>query len=282
LGRYTKALEAVCRGLQQGPLPERRRLQLQTNLAATHYTLWELKSAHAHAHVVIEWYSGHPPEDSVDRKNQAFAYYVRGNTYRRLVAQEPENAERQARAAKGDLEAASRMYSGLAQELSDDRLAGIANTCRGGLLEVNVEVGQRSPQSAVQEFLEGLDRTVEGKTGLVADWLESFGWWCIFGANVALRYLKNRELQRTMGVFTNKALEIADRLDNWALRERVFTMQYTLHQVLVDSTGLELDFTIDDEDVRMITGTMGRFPAFRGIGWKIFQTGKIIKDLEGN
>jgi hypothetical protein len=34
--------------------------------------------------------------------------------------------------------------------------------------------------------------------------------------------------------------------------------------------------------VRMITGTMGRFPAFRGIGWKIFETAKIIKDLEGN
>ena len=282
LGRYTKALEAVCRGLQHGPLPERRRLQLQTNLAATHYTLWELKSAHAHAHVVIEWYMGHSPEDSIGRKNQAFAHYVRGNTFRRLVAQEPENAERCARSAKGDLETAFQMYSRLAQELSDDRLAGIANTCHGGLLEVDVEVGLRSPQSAVQEFLGGLDRTVEGKAGVAADWLESFGWWCIFGANVALRYLKGRELQRTMGVFTNKALEIADRLDNWALRERVFTMQYTLHQVLVDSTGLELDFTIDDEDVRMITGTMGRFPAFRGIGWKIFQTGKVIKDLEGN
>jgi len=158
----------------------------------------------------------------------------------------------------------------------------MANTCHGGLLEVDVEVGLRSPQSVVQELLGGLDRTVEGKAGLAADWLESFGWWCIFGANVALRYLKGRELQRTMGVFTDKALELADRLDSWALRERVFTMQYTLHQVLADSTGLELDFTIDDEDVRMITGTMGRFPAFRGIGWKIFQTGKIIKDLEGN
>jgi len=282
LGRFTKALEAICRGLQHGPLPERRRLQLQTNLAGTHYTLWELKSAHAHSHVVVEWYMEHPPEDVIDRKNQAFAYYVRGNTYRRLVAQEPENAKRHSRLGKADLEAAFEMYSALAKELSDDRLAGIANTCYGGLLELDVELDLRSARDAVDECLAGLDRTVEARADLAADWLESFGWWCIFGANVALRYLEGRELQQTMGIFTNKALEIADRLDNWALRERVFTMQYTLHQALVDATGLELDFTIDDEDVRLITGTMGRFPVFRGIGWKIFQTGKVIKDVERN
>jgi hypothetical protein len=224
----------------------------------------------------------HPPEDTIDRKNEAFAYYVRGNTFRRLVAQEAENAQQHSRLAKLDLETAFRMYSSLAKELSDDRLAGIANTCFGGMLEVEVELGVRDAQGTVEEFLRGLERVVDAGDWLAADWVESVGWWCIFGANVALRHLKDRELQRMMGIFTNKALEIADRLDNWALRERVFTMQYTLHQVLVDSTGLELDFTIDDEDVRLITGTMGRFPAFRGIGWKIFRTGKIIKDIERN
>jgi hypothetical protein len=282
LGRYTRALDAVRRGLQQGLLPVHRRLQLQTNLANAYYTLWDLSSAHAHSQIVLEYYEQNPPREPLERKNQAFAHYVRGNTFVRLIAREPEDTREYAELARRDLQRAAELYAQLADELGDERLAGIFNTCRGALLEVDVELGQRDAVAAVEEILNGLNSVIEPDAPAAGDRLESYGWWCVHGANIALRHLTGRKLQQAMAVFTNKALEIADRLDNWALRERVFTMQFTLHQVLTDSTGLELDFTIDGDDMRLICGTMGRFPMFRRVGWQIFDTAKVVNEAQGN
>lgn len=276
LGRFTNALEAAHRGLQQAPLPLARQYQLQTNLANMHYALWQLAAAQAHAHVVIEWYAEHPPAARIDRKNEAFAYYVRGHSLRRLAQTQPELREFRCRAARADLLACIERYAVLAAETGDDRLSGIANTCRGGLIELAVELGERTAEAAVDELLAGLDQVVEPAAAPVGDWLESYGWWCIFGANVALRGLSGRALQHALAVFTNKALEIADRLNNWALRERVFSMQYELHERLVAQTGLDLPYVLDDEEKRLITGAMGRFPFFRGTGWKIFRAARVL------
>ncbi|MCA9242640.1 MAG: hypothetical protein KDA32_01700 [Phycisphaerales bacterium] len=278
LGRYTLALDAISRGLQNGPLPAERRLQLQTNLANTHYTLWNLDTAHALAHVVVETYSLHPPISKIDRKNQAFALYVRGHTSRRMMDREPGSADEHARAARRDLEDSFRLYSRMAEEFADTRLAGIANTNRAGVTEVDVQLGAITPDAGIQMLMDGLEAVIRTDTALEGDWLESYGWWCVCGANIALRRLEGRELQQSMAVFTNKALEIADKLDNWALRERVFTMQYALHETLMDATGLELDFTIDGEDMRLITGTMGRFPRFRDVGWNIIRSAKYVQE----
>ena len=79
-----------------------------------------------------------------------------------------------------------------------------------------------------------------------------------------------------MAVLTNKADEIADRLDNWAMRERVFTMQYTRWERAMISTGFDIPCVIDSDDVRVIAGTMGRFPTFRDTGWRILQSAQIV------
>ena len=42
------------------------------------------------------------------------------------------------------------------------------------------------------------------------------------------------------------------------------------------STGFEIPHVIDNDDVRIITGTMGRFPSFRPTGWRILETAQII------
>ncbi len=112
---------------------------------------------------------------------------------------------------------------------------------------------------------------------VVGDRLESYGWWCIFGCNIALRHLSNeRDLQQHMAVLTNKADEIANQLDNWAMRERVFTMHYTRWERATGSTGFEIPCVIDTDDVRIITGTMGRFPTFRDTGWRILQSAQVV------
>ncbi|MCA9245077.1 MAG: hypothetical protein KDA32_14055 [Phycisphaerales bacterium] len=274
MGRYSNALEAACRGLQEAPIPTRRRLQLQTNLANTHYTLWELSSALAHAHLVVEWYEEHPPTEPIDQKNQAFAWYVRGHAYRRSAAQNEDAAPTYWRFAQRDLRTARATYDHLAASLNDDRLGGIANTCAAGLIEVAVGAGELAPEKGVGQLIDMLENAVDLER-VAGDWLESYGWACIFGANIALRRLKGRPLQQSMAIFTNKALDIAERLDHWALRERVFSMQYELHEALSAETGLKLPYMIDDEEKKLITGTMGRFPTFRRTGWMIFQTARL-------
>jgi hypothetical protein len=81
-----------------------------------------------------------------------------------------------------------------------------------------------------------------------------------------------------MAVFTNKGYEIADRLDNWAMRERLFTMEFLQRQRLNELAGFPVEWTIDNEEVRLIVGTMGRFPMFRTTGWKILQTATVVGD----
>lgn len=277
MGRYPKVLDAVRLGLQQGPLSTRLRLVLQASLANAQYTLWDLTPALGTCEVLDRWYQANPPAQRHDWKRVAYVHYVRGNTQRRLMSQEPESLALHGQAAKADLTKAAEMYTSLSKELRDDALCGVANTCKGGLFEVDVELGERDPRAAVAEML----ATLQGPEGLSAhtagDWVESWGWWCIFGSNIALRHLKGRELQQAMSVFTSTALSVADRLDNWAMRERVFTIQFALHNLMVDTTGLDLAYTIDDDERSLISATMGRFPTFRSTGWKILETARVVQ-----
>jgi hypothetical protein len=280
LGRYPRVLESARRGLQQGPMSLRLRLALQATLANAQYTLWDLTPALGTCEVLANWYEENEPEKTHDFKRVAYVHYVRGHTRRRLMALEPDSLVPHCRGAIADLLRSAEMYEALSDELSDPNLLGIANTCKGGLLEVEVQQGSRTAADAVGQILDGLDAVVDLESGAISgDWIESYGWWCIFGSNIALRHLQGRDLQQAMAVFTNKAMEIADRLDNWAMRERVFTMQYTLHQTVVEATGLELPYTIDDEDRSLITSTMGRFPNFRPLGWKILETARVVQAL---
>ena len=197
---------------------------------------------------------------------------------RRLISTDDDRAERSAEAALSDLQISAKLYSGLASEF-DDSFAGIGNTCRGGIIETEVAVGQRSPHDGLQRLAEGLEAVVDPETCPRGDWLESFGWWCIFGCNIALRHVTDeRELQHHMAIFTNKADEIADRMNNWSLRERVFTMQYASHQRFLDWTGRMVSLTLDTDDVRALVGTMGRFTTFRETGWRLLQTARVVRD----
>lgn len=277
MGRYPKVLEAARLGLQQGPLSVRLRLVLQATLANAQYTLWDLTPALGTSEVLAQWYEANPPEKRHEWKRVAYVHYIRGNVRRCLMSMEPENHDVHAQAAATDLRRAIELYTTLAKDLGDDSLNGVAHTCKGGLIETEVELGQRDPKAAVTEMLAHLESSDVLRSAASGDWIESHGWWCIFGSNIALRYLKGRELQQAMSVFMSKALAIADRLDNWAMRERVFTIQFALHNLVVDSTGLDLAFTIDDQERSLISATMGRFPSFRSTGWKILETARVVQ-----
>ncbi|NNF44576.1 MAG: hypothetical protein HKO59_18130 [Phycisphaerales bacterium] len=278
LGRYSHVLEAVKRGLRQSPVAPEYQRMLQSNLAAAYYSLWSLVEARAIAFELLAHYQDQPPKTTRERKNEAFAHYVLGHTFRRQISREPADAAAALAArARPHLERGRDLYAALAEELGDESLAGIASTCEGGLLEIDATVGLVDTDEALARIADRLDGVAD-TSELAGDVLESYGWWCIFGCNIALRCLHNeRELQQHMAVFTNKADEIAERLDNWSMRERVFTMEHSRWERAVGCTGFDIPRIVDEEEVRVITGAMARFPTFRETGWQILRSAKVIR-----
>lgn len=277
LGRFTRSLESAQHGLRESPIDDEIRRALQSNLANAYYTLWHLVEARATSMELIEIYREEAPITEWDLCTRAFAHYVLGNTHRRLIDAEPEHATRHAEAARTILLGASALCDDLARDVHEC-YAGIARTCRGGIIEAEIVLGRRDARDGLAEITDTLSDVVDLEAVPSGDVLESHGWWSIFGCNIAIRHISDeRDLHRMMALFTNKADEIANRMDNWSMRERVFTLQYTGHQRFVGWTGQEMPMTIDSDDIKMITGTMGRFPQFRKTGWNILQSANVVQ-----
>ena len=81
-----------------------------------------------------------------------------------------------------------------------------------------------------------------------------------------------------MATLIKRGNEIATRLNNWSMRERLFTMEFLQRQQLDDLAGFPVGWAIDEDNIRMLVGTMGRFPSFRCTGWQILQSAATIKN----
>jgi hypothetical protein len=276
LGRHGKSLECIREALSLAPLTPGLELMLRVNLCGAHYSLWHVAEARAAARELVEQFEAKPPEGRLERVAQAFALMYRGQCARRAIAAMPDTAKRSAADARADLERAGTLFSTLAREFGDDSYGGVANTCRGALMEVDCALGTLDPVDAVATITEALGGVEDPQLAPPGDWLESYGWWCIFGCNIAVRYLQDPQFHRAMAIFTNKAVEIADRLDNWSLRERAFSLEQARRDRLQKSTGFDAEWVLDEDEVRTITGTMGRFPSFRETGWKILTEARIV------
>jgi hypothetical protein len=276
LGRHGKSLECIREALSLAPLTPGLELMLRVNLCGAHYSLWHVAEARAAARELVDQFQARAPEGRLERVAQAFALMYRGQCARRAIAALPDTAKRNATEARADLERAGTLFSKLAREFGDDSYGGVANTCRGALMEVDCALGTLDPVDAVATITEALGGVEDPQLAPPGDWLESYGWWCIFGCNIAVRYLQDPQFHRAMAIFTNKAVEIADRLDNWSLRERAFSLEQARRDRLQKSTGFDAEWVLDEDEVRTITGTMGRFPSFRETGWKILTEARIV------
>jgi tetratricopeptide (TPR) repeat protein len=276
LGRYTKALAALQRGLAEPGVPAHVRMMLEVNLANAHYALWHLVEACSVANSLVERFQSRPAETRTERVVQAFGHYVRGQSERRLIETDPLSGNSHAQRAREDLQIALTAYTTLAQEFDDASYAGIANTCTGAIFECDAALGVMDPLRAAEALSAGLDQVVDVVNYPPGDWLESYGWWAIFGCNVVLRGLSGPELHRHMAVFSNKTAEIAERMENWSMRERAFTFEHLRRQRMNESLGYATEWLLDDDDVRTVTGTMGRFPSFRETGWRILESARSL------
>ena len=277
LGHYDRALRTAQRGLRQVGTSGLVRRVLKSNLANAYYTLGHLDEASAISHDLVLWYRGHRPKVYPDQTTEAFAHYVLGNTLRRMVPETSKHGTTLARRARDQLRKSERLYLKLAKQRCDASFAGIANTCRGGVIELEVELAMRAATDALQEIWSALDVVRDPATCQSGDWLESYAWWCIFGCNIARRHLSDeRQLQRYMALFTEKADGIAEYLDNWALRERVFFFEHQRHESVSDFTGQRDPVILGRDELRALVGTIGRFPSFRATGEAMLRAAHIV------
>ncbi len=278
-GRYVKQLDVVRGGLQEGTTSPDLRLLLEVNLANAHYALGSLFEARALSGDILARLRQESPRTRRTRATEAFAYYVMGNAGRQMMSQTPDRdvARADAAAAHASLRKSIELYTALADEFDHDPWRGIANTCRGGLLETDVELGRQSALEAIAVIDRELESDLVQRGSLYGDRLESCGWWCIFGCNIAIRHLEGRDQQQHMATLITRGSEIANRLSNWSMRERLFTMEFAQRQQLDDLAGFSVDWAIDEGDIKLLVGTMGRFPSFRSTGWKILRSTTTIK-----
>ncbi|MDP7086001.1 MAG: hypothetical protein QF360_00065 [Phycisphaerales bacterium] len=278
LGRFTRSLDVAREGLSESPVPADVRRMLQSNLANACYSLWHLTEARTIASDLINHFERSPATSVRDRRTNAFARYVLGSTHRRLMDVDPDRATVHAAKAHSMFHTAVDAFS-QGEPKEQTRTAGIVRTCQGAILESEVMLGRLDPRQATAAVVDSMAEIIDLNAQPTGDLLESYGWWCIFGCNIAMRHISDeRELHRLLALFTNKADEIADRLDNWAMRERVFSIQFDGHRRFIGWTGQNTPLTIDTDDIRMITGTMGRFPQFRDIGWNMLESANMVTE----
>lgn len=277
-GRYARALECAQEGLALNCRDLDVRTTLQGRVANAQYTLWHLVEARAVARDLAETLEGRTGDDPILRENLGMAHYAMGHAARRQI--DPTDTDDPARrdVATRHLRRAATIFGDLHREHGRATSLAFSEVCAGGLLEIEVASGHRPAGDALDEVLRRLEQVIELDACESVDRLEAHGWWAIFGCNIALRHLDGTDLHRPMAIFTNKAMEIGERIGNWGLRERAFTLEHFRRRRVADLVGKDQDWFLDEEEVRTITGTMGRFPGFRRIGWRILEAARVFEN----
>jgi hypothetical protein len=272
-GHYTACIELATRGLQQKDLSLYRRIHLQVNIAHALLHLWQLPMALAMSEIVVQRAT---PErgDALMRRQLAFAHYVRGFAHLRLVTFEPDLATLHVNSGIEDLTKAIELNTELAITLSDAALFGLVNTCRSGLLELEVLAGSVTPDKALSAVDAAIDSLTEVQ--VKANYLmESVAWWAIAGCNISLRSLTGESLQRTLAVFTEHVYSIADTLRNGGMFGAALNLEIAARRSFGLSDQEAHTFTLDREDRQLLYGASLSGETYRGLAWKVLERSAI-------
>ncbi|MBX3354126.1 MAG: hypothetical protein KF724_00330 [Phycisphaeraceae bacterium] len=285
------AVSLLQQALLDGSLSRLDRAQVHAELAQVHFTLWHLAEARALASELLRQQErGDLPADAAGAV--ALARVVRGHAQRRLMRMQPEMKPVLAKAACRDLIEGVEGVDAVVLTIDGadlEHLLAAAHTARGGIVECEVETGMLAAERGIDQIMGGLDAVIDPLTCTPGPMLEAWGWWCVYGANLALAHLEGESQNLALGIFTNKVLEIAERSGSWALRERAFSLEHLRRwgapgALPVNSAPRGSKSSTDDEpllldqdQVRALIGTMGRFPAFRPAGWTLLHRATIVE-----
>ena len=281
LGQYDYALEAFRRGLHESLISDSMRQILTVNLANALYARGDIYEACALADTVIQWFKDNPHNGRRDTGSWGFAYYVRGSALLRLMEHDPDNARGHARQVRHDLRFAHKIFSNLHKLGQDSNTWGIAHTCLGGLIVAEIALCRRDARYEVEALLKMVNSVDDPANWPQNDWLESLGWSCVYGAQIALRYLSYHLRERNFTIFIERGLMIANRLEHWSIRERLLTFWYEFyHTHSVDChDSREYDHIINQVESHIVAGIMERIPVFRQIGMEILGLARITGRL---
>jgi tetratricopeptide (TPR) repeat protein len=270
LGRYERAMEALQRGLKEQELQVPLLLHLRGNLAITYFLLGRWLEAEGVAAAVLERIeTPEGLEDGVDAYS-AVAHYARGLARRSRAFAYADQRRRVAQSAIADLRVAERDWRSLAARTGALAYLPMAHISAGAAVTAEVLTDSRSATEVLGYAVEEIGRCPDAGPATYRSVLESFGWWCVFGAEVALASEQDPASQeRWMAQFTIKGLAIAEATGHWALRERFLTVDYLRWSRRLGAHSLAESMVLDQEDVQMIAGAMARFPDFRPFGWEL-------------
>lgn len=228
---------------------------------------------------------------SSDRSNlveplRGEALCLRGLCGRDLIEGAVEDSDGLGRAALSDLESA-RIRLAIADESrigawpeAPTRRAALAFVAEGAALELDAMLHPDHAASALATLLDSLEEIVEIAACPDLDRLESHGWRCVFGFALAERALRDdQRLHQTLAILSNKADEIAARVESWALRERVLVLECRRRHEFQRWTGREEEWLLDREDVRVVIGCIGSSRRFRSIGLSILRQATLLDGL---
>jgi len=278
-GRYSEAMVAAREGLKSVRLDAPNGRWMRGYLANSHFHLGNIHESLGICTQLLEEI-GAAPDASTDRPLQAMLLALRGQCRRVLATQAHPVDRTLAELALADLTRSELIFKDQAgrRQVATD-LVGAA-LCHAAIVEVRTILELMDPESAVEELLGVLDAPVPDPS-IGAEWQIAVGWTCVHGCNVILRHLLGAaDSERRMAVFTNKADECATATGNWALRERVWTIEHLRRREIEVSDSAEDRWVLDKEDIATLTGAMGRFPALRLVGWQILSKCPAVGEEE--
>jgi predicted GNAT superfamily acetyltransferase len=136
-------------------------------------------------------------------------------------------------------------------------------------LDIDAASGVMEPARALRHIESGLAEAFRASSMPAGDQLESWGWWAIFGCNIALRHLP---IERSNDQIARLHLHLhaaSERLENWAFRAKAFGIELQRREH-ARQAGLDLEaWRLTPKQMENLVHTMGRLPAFQATGWRI-------------
>lgn len=266
LGRFVQAMESACAGLACNDLPNWLRQNLTCNLVESLYALQRLSLALGLCDSTLrELLYKFDANSKADMHHKTVLSVLKGKILRAVALQDTDGRNDALRGAEQELSQAIRLCDRYVGELPESALEARRLECEFALQSVHVESGGISAGSMCRDLLTRLDKCTD-PAHVDSEELEAIGWCCVYGCDVAVRHLVGADRQQVVAVLSNKLIEIADFLEHWLLRERAMTLQYA-----IGVSGIDGIAAIDDADRANIVSTMGRFPQFRPIGWRLLE-----------